>query len=210
MDSTNNKIYVANGRSDTVSVIDGGSDTVEKTIPVGSNPTFVLITRNTTREGLGECCKIYVANSNSTAVSVIYGNDTEKRINNIYRPTFILSNGLKTYVASDIGYLYVIDAFTDTDPSPRDSIDLGSPALGQNNIMYINTNRTLMATPVIPGNDTQKAYSIILPLNDFNNFNYSQLNVTKIPFTLAEQITPFENIQEDIGMRFRVPRQHHV
>jgi YVTN family beta-propeller protein len=39
VDLRNNKIYVANGYSDTVSVIDGNSDTVKKTIRVGSNPT---------------------------------------------------------------------------------------------------------------------------------------------------------------------------
>ena len=41
-DWKDNKIYVANTLSDTVSVIDGNSDTVKKTIPVGRSPTFVL------------------------------------------------------------------------------------------------------------------------------------------------------------------------
>ena len=41
VDSVNNKIYVANPGSDTVSVIDGNSDTVIVTIPVGHHPTFL-------------------------------------------------------------------------------------------------------------------------------------------------------------------------
>ena len=44
VDSRNNKIYVANRLSGTVSAIDGNSDTVKKTIPVGSFPTFILVT----------------------------------------------------------------------------------------------------------------------------------------------------------------------
>ena len=36
------KIYVANTQGASVSVIDGNNDTVKKTIPVGSDPTFIL------------------------------------------------------------------------------------------------------------------------------------------------------------------------
>ena len=40
------KIYVANTLSNSVSVIDGNSDTVKKTISVGTDPTFILVSDN--------------------------------------------------------------------------------------------------------------------------------------------------------------------
>jgi YVTN family beta-propeller protein len=99
VDSKNNKIYVANSDDNTVSVIDGNNDTVKKTIPVGEEPTFILVTTYPTERILGylppaysppkgafpfesiefneACCKIYVANSEDGTVSVIDGsNDT--------------------------------------------------------------------------------------------------------------------------------------
>ena len=62
---TTNRIYVANWGSDNVSVIDGGSDTVDATIPVGGGPVGVAVNPNTNR--------IYVTNQGSDNVSVIDG-----------------------------------------------------------------------------------------------------------------------------------------
>ena len=60
-----NKIYVANSGSNSVSVIDGFTDRVERNIIVGSTPDGVAVNPKTN--------KIYVANSGSNSVSVING-----------------------------------------------------------------------------------------------------------------------------------------
>ena len=60
-----NRIYVANFNSNTVSVIDGATNTVIATIPVGINPAGVDVNPLTDR--------IYVANRLSDTVSVIDG-----------------------------------------------------------------------------------------------------------------------------------------
>ena len=60
-----NKIYVANFTDGTVSVIDGQTDLVIKTITVGTDPMGVAVNSNNNR--------IYVANKSSNNVSVIDG-----------------------------------------------------------------------------------------------------------------------------------------
>ena len=64
-DPNTNTIYVANLRSNSVSVINGSTDTVVKNIMVGNSPTSVAVNSNTE--------KIYVANRDSNTVSVIDG-----------------------------------------------------------------------------------------------------------------------------------------
>jgi len=65
VNSTTNKIYVANAGTNNVSVMDGSTDTVTKTINVGTNPRGVCVNSTTN--------KIYVANNGSNNVSVIDG-----------------------------------------------------------------------------------------------------------------------------------------
>jgi YVTN family beta-propeller protein len=60
---TTNRIYVANEFSNNVSVIDGGSNTVVATVPVGSGPVGVAVNSGTNR--------IYVANTGDDTMSVI-------------------------------------------------------------------------------------------------------------------------------------------
>jgi YVTN family beta-propeller protein len=60
-----NTIYVANASSDTVSVINGATNTVTTTVPVGSGPIGVGVNPSTNT--------IYVANSGSNNVSVVDG-----------------------------------------------------------------------------------------------------------------------------------------
>jgi YVTN family beta-propeller protein len=62
---TTNRIYVANYASKSVSVRDGATDTVIKTVPVGTNPCAVSVNSTTN--------KVYVANYGSNSVSVIDG-----------------------------------------------------------------------------------------------------------------------------------------
>ncbi len=65
VNKTTNRIYVANETSNNVSVIDGATDLVIETIPVGSEPRKVSVNPATNR--------IYVTNSRSDNVSVIDG-----------------------------------------------------------------------------------------------------------------------------------------
>jgi len=64
-----NRIYVANGGSNNVSVIDGASNTVVATVGVGAIPVGVAVNPSTNRIYVG----IYVANESSNSVSVIDG-----------------------------------------------------------------------------------------------------------------------------------------
>jgi len=116
---TTNKIYVANNVGNTVSVIDGATDTVITgagyPIPVGTNPIGVGVNPTTN--------KIYVANWNSNDVSVIDGaTDTV-----ITGPGYPIPVGTrpwgvgvnpttnKIYVANEVGNtVSVIDGATDT------------------------------------------------------------------------------------------------
>lgn len=62
VDSCHNKIYVANGDSNTVSVIDGNNDTEIRQISLGNAPEYIAV---------GEKGKIYVTNRDNNYVSVI-------------------------------------------------------------------------------------------------------------------------------------------
>ncbi|MGC2682920.1 MAG: hypothetical protein WA323_13730 [Candidatus Nitrosopolaris sp.] len=71
-----NKIYVVNSNADTVTVIDGSTDTKEAhDIHVGEYPSAIAVNPNTN--------KIYVVNSNADTVTVIDG-DTNKNETDIH------------------------------------------------------------------------------------------------------------------------------
>ena len=63
MNPATDRIYVANRHDGTVSVIDGASNTVIATIPVGERPFAIVVNPTTDR--------VYVANRNDGTVSVI-------------------------------------------------------------------------------------------------------------------------------------------
>jgi YVTN family beta-propeller protein len=67
--STPDTIYVANSLSDSVSVINTTTDTVEKEIPVGVNPRYIFVDPYLR--------DVYVANGDSGGVSVIDGKTNE-------------------------------------------------------------------------------------------------------------------------------------
>ncbi len=69
VNSSTNRIYVANAESENVSVIDGASGSVIATIPVGSAPRGVAADARANR--------VYVANSGSNEVTVIDGESNE-------------------------------------------------------------------------------------------------------------------------------------
>jgi len=136
-DWKDNKIYVANALSDTVSVIDVNSDTVKKTIPVGRNPTFVLAPYPNKIEptpfpaGVERCCKIYVANTQNDTVSVIDVNsDTVKKTIPVgWNPTFILAGPPGRQIGNEI-YVATIDNVSvigDSDDTVKKTIALPPP-----------------------------------------------------------------------------------
>ena len=63
VNSSTNRIYVANYNSNNVSVIDGANNTIVATVSVGSNPYGAALNPSTNR--------IYVANQGDDTVSVI-------------------------------------------------------------------------------------------------------------------------------------------
>ncbi|HIJ87658.1 MAG TPA: hypothetical protein HPP97_08230 [Desulfuromonadales bacterium] len=67
VDETRNMVYVANGNSNTVTVISGASDTVAATVTVGTYPIALAVNETAN--------KVYIANYNSSNVSVINGAD---------------------------------------------------------------------------------------------------------------------------------------
>lgn len=74
INSVTNKLYVANQFSNTVTVIDGNTNTIETTIPVDNFPYELEVNPYTNR--------IYVTNRGSNTVSVIDGS-TNQRLSNI-------------------------------------------------------------------------------------------------------------------------------
>jgi YVTN family beta-propeller protein len=81
VDDTTNKIYVANSKSDTVSVIDGDRDKVMYDIHVGDNPQTLSLYQplgGISSLGPRQYDKIYVANSGSNNISVINGSSDQR------------------------------------------------------------------------------------------------------------------------------------
>ena len=103
--------YVTNEDSNSISVIDTGTNKVAAIIPVGSNPTAVAINPNGT--------KVYVANSHSNNLSVI---DTATnavtssvRVGNTPEGLAISPDGKKVYVANlASSTVSIIDATTNS------------------------------------------------------------------------------------------------
>jgi YVTN family beta-propeller protein len=100
-----NKIYVANSRSDTVSVIDGSTNTVVDDIKVDNKPTTLAI--DTIEEGVDSL--VFVTNSDSNTVSVIYTpeNRVETNLTVGNTPNFLTVNPI-------INRLYVINQDSNT------------------------------------------------------------------------------------------------
>jgi YVTN family beta-propeller protein len=65
VDNKTNTVYVANSDSNSVSIINGVTNTVVKNVPVGGHPAYIAVNPNTTTA--------YIANSGNKSVSVING-----------------------------------------------------------------------------------------------------------------------------------------
>ena len=89
------RIYAANDGSDDVSVIDGSTNLVIATIPVGDAPRDIAVNPNTNR--------IYVSNEASERLSVIDGNS------NTVIDTIGVCNPSGVGVNPDTGLIYVVN-----------------------------------------------------------------------------------------------------
>lgn len=103
------RAYVANARSNTVSVVDPSAERVLATVPVGSRPEHVAVD--------AEANRVYVVNSNERSVSVIDGasNDVLITIRVDARPTGIAidpGRSLLFVASNETANLTVIDART--------------------------------------------------------------------------------------------------
>jgi YVTN family beta-propeller protein len=103
-----NRVYVANLNDNTVSVIDGASNTVVDTVAVGVIPEVVAVNTVTNR--------IYVANSSSNTISAIDGN-TDTVVGTISSPytTFLAVNSVtnRIYAGNQLAStVYVFDGST--------------------------------------------------------------------------------------------------
>src|SRR2546425_4792787 len=85
VNTASNMIYVANTNDNTVSVINGATNTVIQTIPVRAAPTGVGVNPTTNL--------IYVANTNNNTVSVISGetNTVVKTISGLGNSPYIVA-----------------------------------------------------------------------------------------------------------------------
>lgn len=105
-----NRTYVANAFANTVSVIDGSTNTTLAVVPVGSYPSMIAVNPATD--------KIYVANSDSSYLTVIDGGTnltTNVAVNG--KPGAVAVNPVtnKIYTANrTTGYVTVIDGATNT------------------------------------------------------------------------------------------------
>ncbi|MBM4065868.1 MAG: hypothetical protein FJ266_09555 [Planctomycetes bacterium] len=97
VNSSTNRIYVANVSSNTVSVIDGADNTVLSTISVGNGPYGVGVNASTNR--------IYVTNGYGGTVSVIDGAD-----NTVLSTISVGSNPYHVGVNSSTNRIYVANA----------------------------------------------------------------------------------------------------
>lgn len=96
-----NMAYVANSSGNTVSVIDGATNTVKATVPVGSAPTYIALNSATNT--------VYVANNGSGTVSVING-----ATNTVSATVPVGTNPIGLAVNSATNTVYVANASSNT------------------------------------------------------------------------------------------------
>ncbi|MNN47414.1 hypothetical protein D3C81_1618320 [compost metagenome] len=108
MNTSTNSIYVTNHFLEVVSVIDGITNTVIATIPVGDNPVGLEVNSASN--------KVYVANSISSNVYII--NSLTNTVDNIVPVTGVISLGVNPLTnriyAAGTNNIAVIDGVTDT------------------------------------------------------------------------------------------------
>ena len=134
-----NKIYVANNGSQNVTVIDGSTDTVKTTVPVGNGPIDVAVNSQTN--------KVYVANLTDGTVSVIDGStDTVTATPTVGSlPKALAVNPVTNFV-------YVVNSGSTTGASYVSVID------ASNNVTNLNDSNASSPTAVAVNPVTNTAY----------------------------------------------------
>jgi YVTN family beta-propeller protein len=164
VNSAMDKVYVSNGGSSSVSVIDGSSDRVVVTIPTGNDTFGIAANPNTS--------KVYVANSGAISVIDSSSNTVIKSIKGVGTlPSFVAINPQtnKVYVTGeDIpAKMYVIDGQTDNVTGSIALGGRGAVAVNQNtNTIYAFNGVNAQGQPVISaidGNSKSITANITLP-----------------------------------------------
>jgi len=162
LNQTTNRIYVSNLTDNTVSAIDGASDTVIATIPVGSFPEAVAVNPATNL--------VYVANLLSATVSVIDGasNTVVATVSGVASPFGVAVNSTtnQIFVSSSNGenYVAVIDGATNTILTrvTVGNIPLGVRVNSATNLVYV-TNELSGTVSVIDGKSDSVVNTFGLP-----------------------------------------------
>lgn len=181
IDDTNNKIYVVNGNFlgmqihdlGNITIIDGQTDTIINTIPVGDSPRGIAFDKNNN--------KIYVANQLSNNISVIDSKTNETVTLPIEggRPIEILFNSFNGYIYFTDGFqsaVSIIDTHTNDviDTIPIGDIPNGLTFNSENGDVYV-TKGFKNEIAVIDGQTNDVIDTIPVgnnPINiAFNNFN---------------------------------------
>lgn len=115
VDEVNNRIYVLNWYSDTVSLIDGATNIVVANVPVGINPRRAALDPSTNY--------LYVANAFGNTVSVLNGANVIATLAPGLEPRFVLFNPLN-------GYMYVSNRTDGTVSVFNNLIKLGDVVVG--------------------------------------------------------------------------------
>lgn len=135
---TTNRVYVSRLFSDSVTVIDGVSNTVLGTVSVGSYPRSISINEKSNR--------VYVANSNGGSVSVIDGgsNAVITTINVGTGPTGLAVNPITNRIYVGVGYSNVLKIIDGNSNLVVDTLSVGTSP----NAVAVNpaTNRIYVTT----------------------------------------------------------------
>jgi YVTN family beta-propeller protein len=137
-DFKNGNMYVANFLSNTVSVIDGNTNNVISTIPLGSNASPADIAFDS------ENGKVYVTNFNAGTVSVIDGNR-----NQVIATIAVGGNPTAIAINSNNGNIYVADGVNRVDViNPITNIIIASVIVGNepSGIAFDSNNRNMYVT----------------------------------------------------------------
>jgi YVTN family beta-propeller protein len=179
-DPVTDRLYVANFRFHSVSVIDGSSDKVTSEIKVGRFPTSLDVN--------ADLNTVYVANSRSNTISVIDGSTGEvtKDINVGNQPETVSvdkiekgANGLVFVANLQSNTVSVIDATKNELLLPAISVGTEPTGLAVNEI----ANRLYVANR---GSDTVSVIDYFLSnQGEFKNFTIANIKVQKYPSDIA-------------------------
>jgi YVTN family beta-propeller protein len=205
VDSANGEIYVANYGSNTVSVINGATNTVVATIPVGANPSSVAVD-----SASGE---IYAANYGGGTVTVING-----PTNTVVATIAVGANPSSVAVDSAIGEIYVGNYGSNTVTVINDStntvvgsaipvganpssvaVDVLSGEIfvgnyGSNTVTVINDSTNTVVGSAIPVGAGPSSVAVDAPSGEIYVANYGSSTLTVLMASLGAAAVNFGNV----------------